>query len=174
MENPVPGKRATPSVTLVLKKISDDKALILFNFIVASSTEIKYTSLKAMNLSTKQYYSRMSGLLKVGLIRRHKGRYIPTLLGRVVYDSQMLIGKTLSYYWQLKAIESVEIESTHKSNLDAVLEVPREEITKLITALIDNRQIKNILLEAISNTTREGNLTTQTQTVLAEQIQDYK
>jgi chromosome condensin MukBEF MukE localization factor len=106
-----------------------------------------------MNLSTKQYYSRISGLQNAGLIRRDKGKYYLTLLGRVVYESQMMIGKTLSYYWKLKAIESVEMSTTMLLN---------EEIKQLINALIDNHQIKDILMRSISNSHIESNSKIQT------------
>jgi predicted transcriptional regulator len=62
--------------------------------------------------STKQYYSRIAGLLDAGIIKRHKGKYSLTMLGKVVYESQMIIGKTLAYYWKLKAIESLDISTT--------------------------------------------------------------
>jgi hypothetical protein len=42
-----------PSITYVLKKISDDKALVLFNNI-ALSKDNSHIPLKDMNLSTKQ------------------------------------------------------------------------------------------------------------------------
>ena len=64
-----------------------------------------------MNLTTKQYDSRISGLLNTGLIKRHKGKYSITLFGKVVYDTQMIIGKALTHYWKLKAIESVDQSS---------------------------------------------------------------
>ena len=70
MENPDP---TLPSITYILKKISDDKALTLFNSIAVSNGD-KYIPLKEMNLTTKQYYSRVSGLLNAGLIKRHKGK----------------------------------------------------------------------------------------------------
>ena len=101
-----------PSISSALKMISDDKTLTLFNGIAVSNGE-KYIPIKEMNLTTKQYYSRISGLLNTGLIKRHKGKYFLTLLGKVVYHTQMTIGKTLSYYWKLKAIESIGI-STEK------------------------------------------------------------
>ena len=62
-----------------------------------------------------------------------------TLLGKVVYDTQMTIGKTLTYYWKLKAIESIEMSSD--------VRLPREELTQLIDALIDNHFIKDILIK---------------------------
>jgi predicted transcriptional regulator len=133
---------AAPSITSVIKKISDDKALILFNSIaVSSSNNEKQATLKEMNLSTKQYYSRISGLQNAGLIKKHKGKYYLTLLGRVVYDTQMIIGQTLTYYWKLKALEEIEMSTSG---------IPNEEKTQLINAMIDNHQIKDILLRLIS------------------------
>ena len=136
-------KPAIPSISYILKKISDDRALTLFNSI-AVTDEDNFIPLKEMNLTTKQYYSRISGLLDAGLIKRHKGKYSLTLLGKVVCDSQMIIGKTLAYYWKLKAIESIGIPASGSSGL------PNEEITQLINALIDNRQIRDILMKSIS------------------------
>jgi hypothetical protein len=49
-----------PSITDVLKKISDDKSLTFFNTIAVSNGD-KHIPLKEMDLSAKQYYSRVSG-----------------------------------------------------------------------------------------------------------------
>ncbi|MGA8106009.1 MAG: hypothetical protein WB815_05080, partial [Nitrososphaeraceae archaeon] len=125
-------------ITDILKKISDNKALTLFNIIAVSNGD-KYIRLKEMNLTNKQYYSRISGLLNAGLIKRHKGMYFLTMLGKVVYDIQMTIGKTLTYYWKLKAIDSVEMSSN--------VRLPKEELTQLINTLIDNHFIKDILVK---------------------------
>src|SRR4030095_1903352 len=127
-----------PSVTDLLKKVSDDMALTLFNSIAVSNGD-KYNSVKEMNLTPKQYYSRISGLLNAGLIRGHRGRYSITLLGKVVYDTQMTIGKALTYYWKLRAIESIEMSSG--------VRFPKEELTQLINTLIDNHSIKDILFK---------------------------
>jgi hypothetical protein len=159
MENP--NKRATaPSITSILKKISDDKALVLFNSIAVSTDNERLIPLREMNLSTKQYYSRISGLVDVGLIKRHKGRYSLTMLGHVVYDTQMTIGKTLAYYWKLKAIESIETSTPFG--------LPYEEKTQLIDALIDNHQIKDILMKSISNPSIESSSKIQAPTALIE------
>jgi hypothetical protein len=154
MENPNPNLRA-PSVSAILKKISDDKALILFNSIaVSSSNNDRSFPPKEMNLSTKQFYSRISSLLKAGLIKRHKGKYFVTSLGKVVYESQMIMCKALSYYWKLKAIESIEMSGSG---------LPNEERTQLINALIDNHQIKDILIKSISNPSIKSNSKIQSQ-----------
>ena len=132
-----------PTISLILKKISDDKALTLFNSIAVADGN-KFIPLKEMNLTTKQYYARISGLLNAGLIKRQKGKYSLTMLGKAVYYSQMIIGKTLTYYWKLKAIESIEISAT------AGVKVPSEEKIQLIDTLIDNHQIKDIIMKSIS------------------------
>jgi hypothetical protein len=139
-----------PSITSILKKISDDKALVLFNGIAVVDGD-KHIPLKQLNLTTKQYYSRITGLINAGLIKRHKGKYSLTMLGHIVHDSHMTISKTLAYYWKLKAIESIEM--SHDAS------PPNEEIAQLIDALIDNRQIKDILMKSISSST--GNLETK-------------
>jgi hypothetical protein len=140
MEKPSPSPQAktSPSITSVLKVISDEKALVLFNTItVCGNDNDRFISLKEINLSSKEYYSRISGFLKAGLIKRHKGKYIPTLLGRVVYDSQMVIGEALSNYWKLKAIETIETSGS---------DLPAKDVTRLINALIDNHRIKDVLI----------------------------
>ena len=151
---------AAPSITSIIKKISDDKALVLFNSIaVSSSNNERQATLKEMNLSTKQYYSRISGLQNAGLIKRNKGKYSLTLLGHVVYGSQMIIGQTLAYYWKLKALEAIEMSATS--------ELPNEEKAQLINALIDNHQIKDILMKSISDPAVESNSMKQIQSQAA-------
>jgi hypothetical protein len=158
LENP--NQRATaPSITSILKKISDDKALVLFNSIAVSTDNERLIPLREMNLSTKQYYSRISGLVDAGLIERHKGKYFPTLLGKVVYDSQMTIGKTLAYYWKLKAIESIEMSTSG---------LPNEEKIQLINLLIDNHQIKDILMKSTFDPSTNINSKAQTITAVIE------
>jgi hypothetical protein len=157
LENSNPGTKP-PSVTSILRKISDDRALVLFNSIAVSPESERYIPLKEMNLSKKQYYSRVSGLTDVGLIKRHKGKYSLTLLGKVVYDSQMIIGKTLAYYWKLKALESIEMSTTSGP--------PIEEKAQLINSLIDNHQIKDILMKSISNSSIVSDSKTQTPTAV--------
>jgi predicted transcriptional regulator len=159
MEKPNQSTKA-PSITSILKKISDDKALVLFNSIAVSTNNERLIPLREINLSTKQYYSRISGLMYAGLIKRYKGKYSLTLLGKVVYDSQLTIGKALAYYWKLKVIESVETSSTSG--------LPNEEKTQLINALIDNHQIKDILMKSTSNPSIQINSKAQTLTAVIE------
>ena len=133
---------AVPSITDVLKKMSDDRALTIFNSIAVSNGH-RDIRLREMNLSTKQYYPRLSGLMDAGLIRRDNGKYSLTLIGKIVYDAHLKIGKALSYYWKLKAIESIEMSSPGAG-------LSKEELTQLINTLIDNHFIKDLLIKEYS------------------------
>ena len=127
----------------ILKIVSDDKTLALFNSIAVSDVN-RQISLKNMDLTTKQYYSRMAGLLKARLVMKHKQSYSLTLLGKIVYDSQMIIGKALGYYWKLKAIESIEMSAFSRSDLK------EQEMMSLVNALIDNHEIRDIVTKLIA------------------------
>jgi len=138
------GSSVVPSITDVLKKISDDKALTLFNSIAISNKHRDIRLRREMNLSTKQYYHRLSGLMDAGLIRRDNGKYSLTLVGKIVYDAHLKIGKALSYYWKLKAIESIEMSSSLSDTGSS-----KEELTQLINVLIDNHFIKDLLIKEL-------------------------
>ena len=120
----------------ILDAISDKGASNIFKSIASldSNSEILITKLK---LTRKQYYSRMSVLLKAGLVKRYKGRYFLTAFGKVVYNARVnleaKIEDAISNYWKLKAIDSLEMPSG-------------EETEKVISVLIDNQEIRGILM----------------------------
>lgn len=124
------------SIVDILKSISDDKGLILFNTIALANGESEI-QIRKMGLTSKQFYSRISKLTKADLIKRKYGRYSLTVLGRVVYEAHTTIGKALMYYWKLKAIESIETSPSVK--------LPKDDLAKLVDTLIDNQQIKDIV-----------------------------
>jgi predicted transcriptional regulator len=132
-----------PSVDYILSRTSDEKTLALFDSIANSDGDRSRSAiLRKSNFTEKQYYARISGLMDAGLIKRRKGEYSLTLLGKVVYESQMIIGKALTYYGRLKAIE--EIEMSYGTTF------PKEELAQLINALIDSDQIKDAIMKPIS------------------------
>jgi hypothetical protein len=124
------------SIVDILKSIPDDKGLILFNTIALANGESEI-QIRKMGLTSKQFYSRISKLTKADLIKRKYGRYSLTVLGRVVYEAHTTIGKALTYYWKLKAIESIETSPSIK--------LPKDDLAKLVDTLIDNQQIKDIV-----------------------------
>jgi hypothetical protein len=126
------------SVADILNAKSDDKSLPLFNTIavINGETEIQ---VRKMGLTLKQYYLRMAKLTKADLIRRKNGRYFLTLLGKIVYEAHLTIAKALNYYWKLQALESIQTSSPDG--------LPKKEISKLVDTLIDDYQIKDILMK---------------------------
>jgi len=88
------------SVSDTLNAISDKKSLVLFN-IVALEAENSGVLKTKVELTRKQYYSRMSGLLNAGLVTRKNGNYFLSSFGKVVYEAQMLIEKGIQNLKQL-------------------------------------------------------------------------
>jgi hypothetical protein len=118
----------------VLKSISDDESLELFRCIATKDSDSE--SLRSRTKMTrKQYYSRMSRLMKAGLIKRINGKHTLTAFGKVIYDTQMTIENAINNYWKLKAIDSLEMSN----------DLPSEERKKLIDNLIENNGIREIL-----------------------------
>jgi hypothetical protein len=124
------------SIANILSAIADDKSLVLFNTIAIAGGESDIL-ITRLNLSRKQYYSRISALMKTGLISRRDRQYMLTSLGKIVYDAQLMIGRATNTIWKLKAIDSIETE--HK--------LPADERNKIINTLIDNQDIIKILVK---------------------------
>jgi predicted transcriptional regulator len=116
--------------------ISDKKASNILKSIASSqlNSDILITQLK---LTRKQYYSRTSCLLKAGLVKRKKCRYLLTSFGKVIHSAQMnleaKIESALTNYWKLKAIDSIESSS--------------DDLNNIISALIDDQEIKSALMK---------------------------
>jgi hypothetical protein len=125
-----------------LKAIADEKTLTLFNVIAAEGGNTD-TLRKKATFTRKQYYMRISVLMKAGLIRRNNGIYSLTSLGKVVHTAQSLVGEAVDNYWKLKAIDSIE-SSEHNNNAFST-----EERKKIMDSLIDKEsEIKDILLKS--------------------------
>jgi hypothetical protein len=123
----------------VLRSISDDKSLELFRTVASETIDSKNLKNRT-KLTRKQYYSRLSRMTRTGLVRKKNGKYILTTFGKIVYESQLTVENALNNYWKLKAIDSLETSN----------ELPKEEQQKLIETLLDNREIKEILVRESS------------------------
>src|ERR687883_368918 len=118
----------------VLKSISDDGSIELFSLIATKHADSELLRSET-KMTRKQYYSRMSRLMKTGLIKRKNGKHTLTTFGKVVYYAQITIENATNYYWNLKAIDSLEMSN----------DLPAEERKKLVDNLIENNGIKEIL-----------------------------
>ena len=120
----------------ILKALADDKSLVLFDTIVIGGGNSDIL-IRRLGLTRKQYYSRISTMLKAGLISRKNRQYHLTSFGDIVYEAQLMIGRAANTIWKLKAIDSLEEE--HK--------LPVDERNKIINTLIDNQDIIKILVK---------------------------
>jgi predicted transcriptional regulator len=128
----------TERLVNLIKLMSNDKSALIFENIFLVSGDRSDVLRKRLKLTRKQYYTRISRLIKVGLVRRQKGGYFPTAFGRVFYDAQNQLDNAIKNYWKLKAIDSLGV--AYESNM------PEQERKKIIDQMTGNQQIKEILL----------------------------
>lgn len=131
--------KSQASTASILRAIADDKSLELFSTVALETIDSKNLKNKT-KLTRKQYYSRLSRMTRAGLVRRKNGKYVLTTFGRIVYGSKVTIENGLNNYWKLKAIDSLETSN----------EVPKDEQQKLIETLLDNEEIRGILVKGSS------------------------
>jgi hypothetical protein len=131
--------KSQTSTASVLRTIADDRSLELFSTVALEMIDSKNLKSKT-KLTRKQYYSRLSRMTRAGLVRRKNGKYILTTFGKIVYESKVTVENALHNYWKLKAIDSLETSN----------EVPKEEQQKLIETLLDNDEIRGILVRGSS------------------------
>ena len=132
----------------VLKSVSDDKSLSILQAIAAAAIVVsdngsinsnnnnnnEQIRLKELDLTTKQYYTRISAMIESDLIKKRGRRYYLTPFGKVIYCCTMIAKNALKNYYKLKAVE-VNEDSGFSD----------EEISKLADALIDNQHVKEFL-----------------------------
>jgi predicted transcriptional regulator len=124
------------SIANIFESLSDEQSVNLFSIIAAQSPHSNDLRAK-VSLTRKQYYSRISRMIKVGLIKRRQGRLVLTAYGKIVYESQKFLELANNSQWKLKVIDSIDLSDG----------LPKEERRKLLDNLIENRRIKEILSE---------------------------
>ena len=117
----------------LLSALANKESLSLLQIIAIEGPD-KQTIMNTLRLTQKQYHSRMSNFINCGLIEKRNCKYFLTSFGQVLYEVLQVMGLGLKYYWQLKAIDSIKHE------------LPRQEHNKIIQALIDKKEIKELLL----------------------------
>jgi len=120
-------------ISAVLGAISDEVSLELFNLVAITNGTSDILRSK-MNITRKQYYSRLYKLVHCGLITRRENQYFLTALGRVIYDSQTTIENALSNYWKIKVVDSI-----------GVAENTFGDKKKLVETLIQDKEIQDLL-----------------------------
>lgn len=128
----------------VLNSLRDKKSLAIFKYVAKEPADTS-TLRTQLRLSRKQYYTRLSMMVDVGLIRKHHSNYGLTSFGKMAYDALGVIELGLTNYWKLKALDSLESAAAKTAK------APHEEREKILESLIDNTKIKEILLAAKSS-----------------------
>jgi predicted transcriptional regulator len=132
----------------VLKVISDKESLELFRIVALTKRDNNNTNnnntddlMNKTKLTSEQYYSRISTLSNAGLIKSKNGKHTLSAFGKVAFYALTTIENGASNYWKLKTIDSLEDSD----------DLPAEERKKLIDNLIDNQEIKDILVSYSGN-----------------------
>jgi hypothetical protein len=126
------------STTNVLKRLSDYKTERVFKTISTNDDLTSETLMAKLGLSKRQYYDRISKLVEVGLIRRHKGKYKISSFGKVVLNLQKVAERTSQIHWKLEAIDNIKM-----SDKSIIAEI---DYLKIIDILLDDIEIKDIYL----------------------------
>lgn len=139
--------RSCPTVSCenILNAISDKKALILFKTIAISNKSETGILRTKLSLSRKQYYSGMKLLMESGLVKRQNRGYSLTSFGKVIYNIYGRIETAIGYYWKLNAIDSI----MDSNNIN--MKSPKENVNEIVDTLVDDYQIKDILLDGRLN-----------------------
>lgn len=115
----------------VLKCISDEKCREM----LSSIQERVPISISNLELTRKQYYTRLHNLIICGLIQKVNGGYRLTSFGKVVFDWHVVIRDTIAKeYWRLRAIDMLGSSG-----------IPDSERTKMVDMLIENEKLRQFL-----------------------------
>ena len=122
------------SILSALQSISDEKSFALLKTIATLKSN-STTLISKLNITSKEYYSRLSHLREAGLIGKQNANYVLTSFGKIVYESICLIEKAARSDWKLKTIDSIKLSK----------ELPYKEYNEVVNTLIDDNTIKEIL-----------------------------
>ena len=126
------------SVSGILHAISEERSLALFNSIAIEKNYSEH-HIKKLEMSPKQYYSRIYVLMKAGLIKRQRGKYYLTSIGKVTHNLCTSLQYAVNNYWKLKAIDSFKASTN---------EISKDERLDIINALVgDDDKLKAILVD---------------------------
>jgi len=133
----------------IMRSISSTSSLLLFNSIAIADGKSDLLISK-LNLTRKQFYSKMSYLMKCGLVNRRNGKYILTSFGKVIHNYKLEIETVLNYQWKLEAVDSILLSESSGAAHNKPI-IPLEEKANLVDKLIDNNKIKEIIFPVINN-----------------------
>ena len=127
------------SIINVYKALSNESSVRLFTSIANSNNGTQFSMID-FSLSKPQYYDKINDLRSAGLIFKLKGKYNVTSFGKIIFTLVKMLDKAAQEHWKLQAIDvmnSAKAMGTDKS--------------KVIDILLDDIEIKEILLKELTN-----------------------
>lgn len=99
-------------VVHIIHALSNESSLLLFEAVaIAGGTSNLLIS--KLNLTRKQFYSRMSSLVECGLVGRKNGKYILTSFGKIIYSVIMNLKKASEFYSNLNVIDLLKTSNNY-------------------------------------------------------------
>src|SRR5574341_740363 len=92
----------TPSTIQILNAIHDTKSLNLFESLSKGDSKALDIMVK-LSITRKECYSRISKLLRVGMIKCAEGKYSITAFGGVIHEIQLALEGAIEQYSKLKS-----------------------------------------------------------------------
>ena len=123
-----------PQLTQVLNAISDEISLNIF-VIIKNDGKNTEGLRDELNITSKQCYHRINKLVDMGLVRRKGSYYNITSFGRVIFQAQEKVAIAIKNLSKLKIVDVIR-----DSNL------PRDECTKLVGEIIDDDELKEMII----------------------------
>jgi predicted transcriptional regulator len=92
-------------------------------------------SIASLQLTRKQFYSRLHSLIICNLVSKANGKYRLTSFGKVVFDWHLVLLQALSEeYWKLKALDVLDSSG-----------IPDSERSKIMDALLKNEKLRQFI-----------------------------
>ena len=115
----------------ILSCISDDMTRQMLSMI----KDGRSPSISSLDLTRKQYYSRLHSLITHNLIAKINGKYRLTSFGRVVFDWHIVLMQTISEeFWKLKAVDVLDSSG-----------IPSSERSKIMDSLVKSEKLKQFI-----------------------------
>jgi hypothetical protein len=130
------------SIINIYKALSNESSVRLFTSIANSNNSKNATqfSMTDFSLSKPQYYDKINDLRSAGLIFKLKGKYNVTSFGKIIFTLVKMLDKAAQEHWKLQAIDVMN--SAKAMGADK---------SKVIDILLDDIEIKEILLKELTN-----------------------
>jgi hypothetical protein len=92
-------------------------------------------SIASLQLTRKQFYSRLHALIIYNLVNKVNGKYRLTSFGKVVFDWHLVLMQAISEeYWKLKALDVLDSSG-----------MPDSERIKIMDALVKNDKLRQFI-----------------------------